>query len=348
MKNRTTALARLKHSATVLLGAAALSTLLMSAETAGPASAAELKPFKVAISAPVVSILPVFLAADGGFYEKQGLDVDIISTEGGTKGMQILLSGEIQAMHVGLSPVVAANTRGADVRAIASTTNTLPITIFSTQETTPPLLDGTTIGISTVGSETDIALTIALQALGLTRDAMHITQIGGNSQRFAAMSAGRIQAAPLLEPGITAARNRGFKAVYDLSAANTPWIFDAVVVTTDYLKANPDDVQRFLKAYLEGAYWGMANKEKAAETIAARFKTDDAAVIEATYQEFKRLMPRDGKPSGEGAANVIKQLKATGLDVSSDKVEDYVDLAPLAQLEQDGFIAELRQRYQID
>lgn len=331
--------------------ALAFATALMLATGLGtgtqPASAEQRTPFRVAISAPVVSILPVYFAKDGGFYEKQGLDVEIISTEGGTKGLQVLLSGEIQAMHVGLSPVVAANTQGADVRAIASTTNTLPITLFSTRQSTPPLPAGTVIGISTIGSETDIALTIALNALGLTRDSMQITQIGGTSQRFAAMNAGRIEAAPMLEPGTTAARQKGFTAVYDLSAANTPWIFDAVVVTTDTLKKQPKAVESFLKAYLESAYWAMANEAEAKKVIAERFKTEDPTVIEATYAQFKRLMPLDGKPSAEGAANVISQLRSTGLAVSSDRVEDYIDLAPLDALEKSGFIAELRQSYKI-
>ncbi|MDQ0304955.1 ABC transporter substrate-binding protein [Ancylobacter polymorphus] len=313
----------------------------------GAARADELIPFKVAISTPVVSILPVFLAADGGFYKKQSLDVDIISTEGGTKGMQVLLSGEIQAMHVGLSPVVAANAQGAEVRAIASTTNTLPISLFSAKKLTPPLPKGTTIGISTLGSETDIALTIALKALGLARSDMQINQIGGTSQRFAAMSAGRIEAAPLLEPGTTAARQKGFTEVYDLSAAKTPWIFDAVVVTTDYAKDHADAIQRFLKAYVEGAYWGMANPDKAKEVISRRFKTKDPAVIDSTYNEFKRLMPRDARPSVEGSANVIKQLASTGLKLRSEKVEDYVDLGPIDALEKSGFIAEMQRQYAV-
>lgn len=309
------------------------------------ARAAEPIPFKVAVSTPVVSVLPIYFAADGGFYEKQGLSVDIISTEGGTKGVQVLLSGEIQAMHVGLSPVVAANAEGADVRAVASTTNTLPITLFTTEKLDPPLPKGTTIGISTTGSETDIALTIALKNMGLSRDDMQITQIGGTSLRFAAMGAGRIQAAPLLEPGITAAKQKGYTAVYDLSAANTPWIFDAVVMTADYIEAHPDEVQRFLKAYVESAYWAMANEKAAKDVIAKRFKTQDPAVIDATYQGFKTLMPRDAKPSVEGAKNVIAQLEATGLSLPSEDVADYVDLAPIDTLLKSGFVDELQQRY---
>ena len=51
--------------------------------------------------------------------------------EGGSRGVQVLLSGEIQAMHVGLAPVVQANKQGADLRLVTSTANTIPITIFA-------------------------------------------------------------------------------------------------------------------------------------------------------------------------------------------------------------------------
>ena len=309
--------------------------------------AAELVPFKIGISAPVVAILPVYLGEAGGFYEKQGLKVEIISTEGGTRGIQVLLSGEFQAMHVGLSPVVAANAQGADIRVIASSTNTLPITLFAAKPNTPPLPKGSTIGISTIGSETDIALTLALKALGLTREEMNITQIGGTTQRFAAMVAGRIDAAPLLEPAVAAAKQKGFVPVYDLSVAKTPWVFDAVVVTHAYLKQHPEILQRFLKAYLEGAYWGLTQEARAKEVIAQRFKTKDPVVIDATYAEFKRLMPLDARPSIDGAKNVIEQLRQTDVKVASQQVADYIDLGPIETLTKAGFFAELRRRYAI-
>jgi ABC-type nitrate/sulfonate/bicarbonate transport system substrate-binding protein len=161
------------------------------------------------------------------------------------------------------------------------------------------------------------------------------------------MMAGRIQAAPLLEPGTTAAKQKGYTAIYDLSAANTPWIFDAVVMTTDYLKRHPDDVQRFLKAYVEAAYWGIAEEAQTKDVISKRFKTQDSVVIDATFAEFKRLMPRDAKPSLDGARNVIKEMQATGVPFSSQKVEDYVDLGPIDILQKSGFITELQQRYGI-
>jgi NitT/TauT family transport system substrate-binding protein len=321
--------------------------MLAAAAPMTAARAAELVPFKIGISAPVVAVLPVYFGEAGGFYAKQGLKVEIISMEGGTRGVQVLLSGEIQAMHVGLSPVVAANAQGADLRVVASSTNTLPITLFATKPSNPPLPKGSTIGISTPGSETDIALSLALKALGLKREDMTITQIGGTNQRFAAMVAGRIDAAPLLEPATTAAKQKGFVPVYDLSAARTPWIFDSIVVTNSYLKQQPPALSRFLMAYIEGAYWGLKDEAKAKEVIAQRFKTKDQVVIDATYAEFKRLMPLDAAPSIEGAKNVIENLRQTDVKVASQKIEDYIDLGLINSLRRTNVFGALQKQYGI-
>ena len=196
-------------------------------------------PFKIGISAPVVTIFPVWMGEAGGFYDKEGIKTEVINMEGGTRGLQVLLSGEIQGMHVGLAPAVLANKQGADLRLVTSTCNTIPITMFTKAGVGMGDLKGKTFGISTFGSETDIAIGILLKKLGLTRQDVTVSQIGGSSQRLAALMAGRIDVAPLIEPGITVAKERGFSPLIDLAAANTPWIFNSVVVTSGHAQAEP-------------------------------------------------------------------------------------------------------------
>ena len=305
-------------------------------------------PFKFGISAPVVTIFPVSMAEAGGFYGKEGLKVEVVSMEGGSRGVQVLLSGEIQGMHVGVAPVIQANRAGADIRAITSTANTIPITMFTKPDIRSPAdLKGRNVGISAFGSETDIAVSLALKKLGLDRKDVTILQIGGSSQRFAALSAGRIDAVPLLEPAITMAREKGFNPILDLAAEKTPWIFDSVVVTRSYMQQHGETLTRFVRAYLAGAYLALSDEKKAKEEIAKRFKTQDAKVIDATYDDFKRLMPRDGAPSVEGARNVIEQLHALGIDVGSRNVDDHLDFSIIEKLKRDGYFAQLEKEFPV-
>ncbi len=310
-----------------------------------PASAADLVPFRMGISAPVFSILPVYFAEAGGFFEKYGLKTEIVDAEGGTRGIQVLLSGDMQATHVGLAPAVLANAKGADLRAVAATVNLMPFTFFATKRTDPPLPKGASVGISTFGSETDIAVSVMLKQLGMTRDDITITQIGGAGQRFGAMVAGRIDVAPLLEPAVTRAREKGFSVVIDLAAQKTPWIFDAVVVTRGYLKEHPDRMLSFLKAYIEGAEKAFGDEKWAKEVIAKRFKTGDPKVIDATYRDYRSMTARDLAPSVDGAKSVLAQLKAFNRPVGSDNLDDYLDTSFIQKLEAEGFIAAMQKQY---
>lgn len=315
----------------------------------GLVQAQALKPFKFGISAPVVTVFPAFMADAHKLYEKHGLKVDIVSMEGGSRGIQVLLSGEIQAMSVGLAPVVQANLKGADIRSIVSTANTIPITFFAVPKYKGPQdLKGANFGISTFGSETDIAISIAVKKWGMTRSDITISQVGGTTQRYNALLAGRLDVAPLLEPAITLAKQKGgFNVVLDLAAENTPWIFDSVVVTKGELQTNADGVERFIKAYIEAAYLALADAGKAKEVISARWKTKDAVVIDATYADFQRLMPLDARPSLDGARNVMAELDALGVKVVNRDVAEHIDMGPVEALHKADFFDALRKQYGI-
>jgi NitT/TauT family transport system substrate-binding protein len=250
-------------------------------------------------------------------------------------------------MHVGLAPALLANVQGADLRLVTSTCNTIPITMFTKPGVTTADLKGKTFGISTFGSETDIATSIVLKKIGLTRQDVTVSQIGGSSQRFGALVAGRIDVAPLIEPAITLAKERGFNPLFDLAAANTPWLFDSVVVNNSYLRRNRDTLTHFVKAYIAGAYLALSDEAKAKQVIAQKFKTNDPKVIAATLADFKRLMPRDAAPTLEGARNVIEQLTAIGTDVGHRKVEDYLELGIIAKLKEEGYFAQLEKAYPV-
>ena len=237
--------------------------------------------------------------------------------EGGTRGLQVLLSGEIQGMHVGLAPAVLANKQGADLRLVTSTCNTIPITMFTKAGVGMKDLKGKTFGISTFGSETDIAISILLKKLGLTRQDVTVSQIGGSSQRFARAGGRTHRRRPADRAGDHAGQGTRLQPVDRSCRRQHAVDFRFRRRHQRYLKQNRATLTRFVKAYIAGAYLALADERKAKEVIAQKFRTNDPKVIEATYADFKRLMPRDAAPSVEGARNVLAQLEAIGTDIGS-------------------------------
>jgi NitT/TauT family transport system substrate-binding protein len=327
------------------LGAAALALLFMPGMTV---HAAELQEIKVGLAALVNTALPLYLAEDGGFYAAQGLKLSTPDMGGGSKGAQALKTGAIQVMHVGLSGTVDSNAKGDDLRVIASLSNVIRFVFFSDPKVKNAAdLKGGIIGVSSFGSESDSAATLALKQLGLSRSDVTLKEVGGSPQRLAAIKSGAIKAAAVNEPALTLAREQGFNPMVDLLAAHTPWLFTGLTVSKSYLDSHRDELRRFLIATIEGAYLGMTDPVRAKAIITKYYKLTDPKIVDITYNDFKEQMPRHAMPTREASQNVIDQLKAFGVPLKSTKIEDYVDTGILDGLDKDGTLAALDKKYGI-
>jgi ABC-type nitrate/sulfonate/bicarbonate transport system substrate-binding protein len=329
-----------------LLGNA--SALILIGGAATPVAAQQHTEFKVGLSALVNTALPLYFADAGGFYAKQGLKVTISDMGGGTRGAQALEAGAIQVMHVGLSGVVDRNTKGGDLRVIASLSNVMRFIFFSDPMVkTAADLKGGVVGISSFGSESDIAATLALQKLGLTRADVTLKEVGGSPQRLAAIKSGAIKAAAMNEPVATLAREQGLFPMVDLFAEQIPWLFTGLSVSKGYLDGHRELLTRFMKATIEGSYRGLADEKWAKDVLAKAFKLSDPKIIDIAYTDFKAQMPENVMPTRAAAENVLAQLQSFGIRLKSQKVEDYVDTSLLDALSKDGTLDALRKQYGI-
>jgi NitT/TauT family transport system substrate-binding protein len=310
--------------------------------------AAELTEFNVGILATRGGAIPLWMGEAAGLWAQRGIRLQSIYIEGGTRGIQVLLSGELQALVTGFGPLLQANSRGADLRVVTSTANAVPFIFFSARDVkTAADLRGGTIGVSRFGSESDIAVNLALKQLGLTRKEVVVTQIGGNSVRLAALMSGVIKASPLVEPQISSARELGLNVMVDFAIVKVPWIFDALVVRRSFLESRRELVTQFLRAFIEGAYLAYANDNMAKKVIASKLKTTDAKLVNATYDEFKRLMSLDPEPPRAGAENTIENLQAIGISIPNKNLEDHLDTHIVQALKKEGFLSELARKYKI-
>jgi ABC-type nitrate/sulfonate/bicarbonate transport system substrate-binding protein len=306
------------------------------------ASAAQATDFKVGISEPVNTVLAMWMADAAGAYAAQGLKVEIVNMSGGSRGAQELAAGRIDVMHVGLSSVVRLNRNGASLRFIASLSNVIRFTFFSSPAVkTAADLKGGVVGVSTFGSESDATVTLALQRLGLTRADVTLKEYGGGLKRIAAVQSGEIKATAVNEPVSSIARERGLNPLVDLVAEHIPWLFSGVVVKKDYLDANRDVLKRFVLATIEGNYVALSDETRAKAVLAKEAGITDPKVLDISYNDFRQQSPPDLEPVRAGADNIIAQFPAE----VSRKVEDYVDGSLLDELEKDGSLAALKKKY---
>jgi NitT/TauT family transport system substrate-binding protein len=281
------------------------------------------------------------MAEAEGLYAAQGLNVEILNMSGGSRGAEELQAGRIDLMHVGLSSVIRVNRAGGDLRVIGSLSNVIRFTFFSGPGVkTAADLKGGVVGVSTLGSESDSTVTLALQKLGLTRDDVTIKEYGGSTKRLAAVKSGEIKATALNEPAASLAREEGVNVLIDLVPDQIAWLFSGVVVRKDDIGARRDVLKRFLKASIEGNYIALADAKRAKAVLAKELKITSPKVLEITYNDFKQQSPPNLQPSVEGAQNILKQFPG-----GSQKVGDYVDTSLLDALKAEGFFAAMEAKY---
>lgn len=315
---------------------------LLLAGWAHPIAAVEVTHFKVGISEPVNTVLALWMAQAGGFYAAQGLDVEIINMNGGSRGAQELQSGRIDAMHVGLSSVIKLNRDGGDLRTIASLSNVIRFTFFTAPGVrTAADLKGGVVGVSAFGSESDSTVTLALGRLGMRRDDVVLKEYGGGMRRLEALKSGEIKGTAINEPVASLAREAGLTAMVDLAAEQIPWLFSSIVVKAGSLQSHRDVLMRLLKASIEGNYLALTDDKRAKEVLAREARIVDPRIIDTSYNDFKQQSPVNLEPSRPGAQNIIDQFPT----LKSRNIGDYIDEGILDDLKREGFFAEMQRKY---
>ena len=274
------------------------------------------------------------MAKDAGFYEMNGLKLEIVPMTGGRDIAGAFATGRIDAMHIGLSSVVRANATGADLRAFGSLSNVIRFALFGAPGVQSPAdLKGGTIGISSLGSESDATITIMLAKLGLSRADVTIKELG--VQRLAAVQSGTVTATALNEPDRSRAYAAGLTALVDLAPQRIPWPFTALVAKRPYIIDHRDVLMRFLKATIEGNRLAIYDEQRAKAILKREFRVSDQSIIDIGYADFKEQTPFNAEIAIEAARSVIEQIAKPG---AGHELKDYIDMSLLDALRAENLL----------
>src|SRR6266700_6253688 len=146
----------------------AIAFLVFVAMFALPCAAQEKFRFLVGESSKTLSYGPLWVAAKMGFFERESLDVPIITMRGSPLTIQALTADSIYVASAGVDALISAHERGADITMIGGLINGLGLSLIGGKPyKTYADLRGTTIGTQTITSGTGFALRLVLKAHGL-------------------------------------------------------------------------------------------------------------------------------------------------------------------------------------
>jgi NitT/TauT family transport system substrate-binding protein len=289
---------------------------------------------------------PIWVGKDEGFFKKFGLDVDLILIEGGTRGAQALISGDVPFMAMSGQPVISARARGADLVLIGGVVNRMNYILATTPNIKRPEdLKGKRIGATQVGSSSYHAVMLSLKHWGLDprRDRIVVLQVGTQAARVSSLQAGGSDAA-ILNPGLgSVLKEKGFNVLADFSELPIPYPHQVLGARERTLKSDPDLVERLLKGFTAATAFSLdpRNKERVKAILARYLRLDRSDMAEDQYQSGVKVMPKKPYVDLAGIASMIEFMAETDPPVAKVKPEEVVRHDPLKKLDDSGWIDQL-------
>ncbi len=246
--------------------------------------AQKLQQVRVALSTPTPHMAPLFVAKDKRFYEKYGLDVQLILVNSGSLVAQMFQAGEIQITANAPASLVSLAATGEKMSFFLGLSNTSPFSVI-TQPTIRRAEDlkGKKIGTARFGGSSHISALIAIEHLGLDlkRDKITLIQTGVDPDRMIALENKAIDAGMLQRVATKVMTAKGFHNLLNMHASKLHYQNTGLTVKKEYAAANPKVVDGFTRATIEAyAYiFKKENKQSVKEVVAKilRLKNVEAA-----------------------------------------------------------------------
>lgn len=302
--------------------------------------AAELRRVRVAIHREPIAFLPLRVAETLGYYQSEGLAVDLSEVAGGTKALEALLGGSVDVAAGSMSDAVQLAAEGREVRGflVLYDRPTLALAVGPAAGDVRTIRDlrGRTVGVSAPGSASHQFLNFLLVSNGLTPDDVSTVSVGMSGSSIAALDHGKVDAAVLIASAITQFEDRHARATLladTRTAAGAREAFGSSVfpgvslLTEDpWLRANADTARRFVRAVKKGMRWVREHPADQVRTMIpepARMANPDLDV--RAIRGIQTGLSADGLMA-PGSAELIEKFLA----VSNPKVRAaHIDVAHL-------------------
>jgi NitT/TauT family transport system substrate-binding protein len=291
-------------------------------------------PVRIAVGAASIATLPTWVAQDGGYFMREGVPVEQIYIRGGPQTFSALIGGDVHIVQVYSAPVLSARFTGADAVIIAGLVNQPVFSIVSTAGINKPEdLRGKRIGITTLGSATDLALRLALKKWGLKADTeVSLLQMRGVPEILGALQAKAIDAGVLSPPTNMVAIKAGFKELSYLPQAGISFQHTTLATTRRYLEGNRATLVKVLRAYVVAIERIKADKAFTMKTISKHMRTTDNDVLEYSYNAAAPLFKAPPYPTLEGIQSTLDFLAEKEPKAKQAQPKDFVDNSLLDEL----------------
>lgn len=313
--------------------------LVFAAFDLGP-SRVRAQTLKAGITSKTLFYLPFYVGQKKGFYNAEGLQVELILIGRSDVQLQAMVAGELHFANFNPDGIIIFNEKGGNLKVIAGTVNTAPYVLVGGKAYKKvEELKGARVGVSGLrGGATSILLSY-LKSKGLLhpRDFSLVVISGGTATRLSALESGAIAAGILGIPYSDIAIDQGFNRLGDTVEAIPTYQFNAVNINPAWAEKNRAAVVRFLKAHIRSLRWIHEHPEQAAEFFTQEMSVKPPYARRGVdYFTKNKIFPVDGSVTLEGLkVNLEVQARDGVLKEPLPPPEKYVDSSYLKQAQKE-------------
>jgi len=277
-----------------------------------------------------------FLADQAGYYEKEGLTVEILEGNGAPTTAQLVGNGTYKLGVSSGSATVIARTKGIGVVSLAVINQHSPVVVYSLRKSgirEPADLRGRRIGVN-LGGTKHREFQAFLKKVGIEETDVRL--MGMTESSPAPLLAGKVDAMlGYTEDQPVSVELRGEEVNrITLSDHGIDLYSTNIIVNQQFLAENPDLVRRFLSATLDGWRTAVAHPEKALSAYMSARPESDSRFNRANFEQLIPLLKsEDTEIKGLGAQNAQRWEETQEIlfnlgmiDHKQDVTELYVDL----------------------
>ena len=326
--------------------AVALACGLAFGSTQALAQAKPVQKLRMAIPVPALVFYPIYVAQDKGYFAEEGIEMEVISTQGDGPDVDALIAGSVQFTASTPNRLMTAFEQGKPLKAVMSMSNKMGIHCFMNKESAAKAgitegmpfneklkrLKGMTVGGTRPGAFSYvIAVDYAKRGGLVPQKDVKIVGVGGGPQMLAAVENKQVDAGCFASPIVELAVSRG-KSVWfannalDEDKAFSEFLFELVYVLPEYAKQNPETVRKVLRALVRGNEWIMnATPQQHLEVLKKRFETVDTKVLLDSMANVRAAIIPSGcisPRSLQAAADFMKRVDQLKKDVPFNAVVD--------------------------
>jgi NitT/TauT family transport system substrate-binding protein len=289
------------------------------------------------------AVLPGWIAADTGIFEKYGLDVELTYIPGLAKIAEALIANEIDFGMTPAPTAIGAGIEGADLVMIACWSDKSAFSLFA-QPSLQSVADlqGKRLAVSRRGSASELWASAVLGPYGLVPERDYaILPMGGMPEQLAGLVNGAVDAAVLGAPTNLLAQKQGYRELLSYKDHALEFTNVGLVTSRRYLSEQPAVSERVLKASAEAVAVLMRDTETALAVLGQRTNVDDREMLEETLAAERARTPIDLIPTPAGLRGALQELVVNNPKAANVNPEDFVDLTLIRRLNDSGFIQSL-------